>query len=263
MRIIKVITITLILLSMTAAQTEMTGEEIIKLAHDAQTMSGTEYIGTLAIYDKKGNHRTRKIAAASRDYPDVNVSKRIIRFLEPADVKGTGMLIFDHDDKDDDMWIFMPSLRKTRRIVSSDKGGSFMGSEFSNADLAAETMTDFNYKLIGEEDYSGELCWVVEVKPLDEDIAEDYGFYRKQVWIGQADHINRRVLFHDYDDELVKEQINSDIRLIDAENKKFQACEMQMVNFQNGRKSTMTMSDVVFNPNVKDEYFTIRYLEKP
>lgn len=252
----------LALLFLAQAQDNLTGRQIMEKARDAQTLSGTEYVGTLIIYDKKGNERTRKIAAASRDYPEEAVSKRIIRFLEPADVKGTAMLIFDYDDRDDDMWIYMPSLRKTRRIVSSDKGKSFMGSEFSNSDMAAENMEEFTYNLQGEESFKETDCWKIEVLPVDETVAEENGFSRKITWIGKNDFVMRHALFYDLFEELHKEQTNSDVRLLDAAGQKYQAAEMIMVNVQNGRQSIMRMDQVLFNPNVKDEYFTTRYLEK-
>ncbi len=257
-----IFTLVMILLTVVGAQ-DLTGRAIMEKTKEAQTMSGTEYVGTLEIYDNKGNQRVRKIAAASKDYPSEDVSKRIIRFLEPADVKGTGMLIFDHENKDDDMWIYMPSLRKTRRIVSSDKGKSFMGSEFSNADMAAENMSDFNYNLLGEADFKGSACWKIEVLPVDEDVAAENGFSLKIVWIAKADYVMRHAEFYDMFDDLYKKQTNSDIRLLDEKGRKYQAAEMVMENVQNGRHSIMKMEQVVFNPNVKDEYFTTRYLEKP
>ncbi len=251
----------LLLISLSAGQ-DMTGRQIMEKALDAQTLSGTEYIGTLQIFDNKGHERVRKIAAASKDYPDENVSKRIIRFLEPADVKGTALLIFDHDNKDDDMWIYMPSLRKTRRIVSSDKGKSFMGSEFSNADMAAENMDDFQYTLLNNDVFMGTECWKIEIRPVNEESADENGYSRKIVWIAKSDYVMRHAEFYDLFDELLKTQTNSDIRLLDETGKKYQAAVMLMENVQNGRKSVMKMDSISFNPEVRDEYFTIRYLER-
>ncbi len=256
-----IITTVLAFVSLASSQ-ELTGRDIMENAKEAQTMSGTEYVGTLEIYDNKGNQRIRKIAAATKDYPAENVSKRIIRFLEPADVKGTGMLIFDHDDQDDDMWIYLPSLRKTRRIVSTEKGKSFMGSEFSNADMAAENMEDFEYKLLGEVEFDGIECWQIEVLPVDDDVADENGFTRKATWIAKSDYVMRHAEFYDLFDELYKKQTNSDVRLLDEDGQKYQAAKMVMINLENGRKSVMRMDQVVFNPQVKDEYFTTRYLEK-
>lgn len=244
------------------SQPEISADEIMVRSRDSQTLSGSEYVGTLIIRDKKGRERVRKIAAASRRYEEDKVDKRVIRFLTPADVKGTAMLIFDHDDKNDDMWIYLPALRKTRRIVSSDKGKSFMGSEFSNADMAAENTEDFRYTLAGAGEIEGEPCWKIEVVPIDEDIADENGFSRKVIWISKNDYVLRHALFYDYYGDLLKEQINRNILLVDSLNMKYRPGEMTMENIRNGRKSIMRMDKVIYNPNVKDEYFTTRYLEK-
>jgi hypothetical protein len=102
-----------------------------------------EAISTLRIYDARGRERVRQTSMASRLFESGSTEKRIIRFLSPAEVKGTGMLIYDYDDRNDDMWIYMPALRKTRRIISNEKRKSFMGSEFSNADMSAPNLEDF------------------------------------------------------------------------------------------------------------------------
>jgi hypothetical protein len=212
--------------------------------------------------DAKGRERVRKTSMASKLYRNSNTEKRIIRFLSPADVKGTGMLIFDYDDKNDDMWIYLPALRKTRRIVSTEKSNSFMGSEFSNADMSAPNMEDFRYRLISTEQLGGTACWKIEVIPVSEEIMDEMGFDRKMVWIGQEDYVLRKAEFFDEDDELVKVMRASDIRLLDASEKKYMATHMEMENLQNGRKSIMVMDQVQFSPSVADHYFTVDYLEK-
>ena len=87
---------------------------------------------------------------ASKTFED-NTEKRIIKFISPAEVQGTGILIYDYENRPDDMWIYLPALRKTRRIVSREKSNSFMGSEFSNADMTAPSLEDFEYTLLGSE----------------------------------------------------------------------------------------------------------------
>ncbi|MCK4853304.1 MAG: outer membrane lipoprotein-sorting protein, partial [Bacteroidales bacterium] len=111
------------------------GREIIQKSRDASKLAGMEAITTLRIYDAKGRERVRQTSMASKLFDSGATEKRVIRFLSPAEVKGTGMLIYDYDEKNDDMWIYMPALRKTRRIISNEKNKSFMGSEFSNADM--------------------------------------------------------------------------------------------------------------------------------
>src|SRR5512136_192403 len=106
------------------------------------SMSGTI---NLSIVEKNGAARNRTIAMTTKSYQD-GLEKRFIKFIEPADVRGTAMLVIDNKDISDEMWIYLPALKKTRRIVSSEKGKSFMSSEFSNADMASPSISDFTYK---------------------------------------------------------------------------------------------------------------------
>ena len=102
-----------------------------------------------------------------------------MRFLSPEDVKGTGLLTFDYKKKDDDIWLFMPALRKTRRIISTEKAKNFMGSEFSYSDMSPPVLDDFNYKRLADEKCGEEDCWKVEMIPANEKAAEENGFSKK------------------------------------------------------------------------------------
>jgi len=238
------------------------GREIMQKSRNASKLDGMEAISTLRIYDAKGRERVRQTSMASKLFENGATEKRIIRFLSPAEVKGTGMLIFDYDKRNDDMWIYMPALRKTRRIISNEKSKSFMGSEFSNADMSAPSLEDFNYTLTGSDLVGGTDCWIVEVVPVNEDIMDEVGFDRQLAWIGKKDFVFRKAEYYDEDDELLKQMISSDVRQMDTSGKKYIATRMEMSNFKNGRKSVMTIDKIQFNPDVKEEYFTLAYLER-
>ena len=238
------------------------GREIMEKSREASRMVGMEAVSTLKIMDARGRERIRQTSMASRLFRETNTEKRIIRFLAPADVKGTGMLIFDYDDKNDDMWIYMPALRKTRRIVSSEKGKSFMGSEFSNADMTAPNLDDFEYSYLATDQMDGIPCWKIEVIPVSEDVMAEMGFDRKIVWIGQNDNVLRKAEYYDAEEELVKVMSAKNVKLLDAAGSKYMATHMEIENMQNGRKSVMTMDTIQFNPSIGDQYFTIDYLEK-
>ena len=236
-------------------------KQIMSKSQEATKISGSESIATLTIFNKKGNKRVRKFSSASKETKE-GVSKMIMRFLEPADVKGTGILTFDNKDKDDDMWLYMPALRKIRRIVSGEKTKSFMGSEFSNADITTPNIDDYTYKITGTEEINGLKCWKIETLPANEKIADDYGYSKKISWVAQKDYMARKTDFYDLDGELLKTLTIHEVKLLDPENGKYQAVDLTIVNVQNGRKSQFKIDKVVFNPDVKDEYFTTQYLEK-
>jgi len=244
------------------AQSGPTAEEIFDKSRETSKIAGMEVLSTLKIFDNRGRERTRETSMASRLFDKGATEKRIIRFRSPADVEGTGMLIFDYEEQNDDMWIYMPALRKTRRIVSTEKSKSFMGSEFSNGDMSAPSMEDFNSRLAGTETINGIPCWKLELIPLDADIEDEFGFSKKITWIGKEDYVTRKAEYYDLDGELWKVMTASGIKNIDPAAKKYLATRMEMDNIQSGRKSVFIMDKIQFNPRVSEDYFTISYLER-
>ena len=244
------------------AQETLSAKQIVDRSFKATKLAGSEAVSTLTIIDRKGRERVRKIAVVTKLYDNETTEKRLIRFLSPVDVKGTGLLSFDYEKKDDDMWLFMPALRKTRRIVSSEKAKNFMGSEFSYADMTPPVLEDFTCKKLGEKEIGGTLCWEIELIPVNDDIADENGFSRRIAYIAKKDFLIRKAIYYDLDGELQKELEVKEIKEVDTTNHKFRPVHMIMVNRQNGRKSILKVDEIQFSPNVKDEYFTTRYLER-
>lgn len=244
------------------AQEPLTARQIVDRSIKANKLSGSEATSTMKIIDNKGRERVRQIAQVSKLIDGGNTEKKLIRFLAPADVKGTGLLTFDYENRDDDMWLYMPALRKTRRIVSTEKAKAFMGSEFSYSDITPPTLNDFQFNLLGEEEINGTFCWKVEMIPHDEDIADENGFSKKVSWIGKNDFVIRKSVYYDLDQELHKVLSVLEIQELDPQNHKYRPIHLEMENKQNGRKSILKINQIVFNPNVKNEYFTTRYLER-
>ncbi|TPV96493.1 MAG: outer membrane lipoprotein-sorting protein [Myxococcales bacterium FL481] len=238
------------------------GRAIMDKVAETRKLAGSEAVVTMTIINAKGAQQVRKLAMATKLYDGGKTEKRIYSFLEPADVKGTGVLTFDYADKDDDIWVYLPALRKTRRIVSSKKSKSFMGSEFSYADLNIPKLAEFRYQVLREEKLGGVDCWVVETTPTSEKIAESEGYSKKTYWVAKADYTIRKGLYYDLDGALLKELTSKDIKCLDPANQRFRSMHMEMVNKQNGRRSVFVSDKVVLSPNVKDELFTTRYLER-
>lgn len=245
-----------------SAEEAPSAKEIVDRSFKATKLAGAESLSTMTIIDAKGRERVRKIAVVTKLYDKGETEKRLIRFLSPADVKGTGLLTYDYEKEDDDMWLFMPALRKTRRIVSSEKAKSFMGSEFSYAEMTPPTLDDFSYKMLGEQEVEGEPCWEIEMVPTDDDVADENGFSRKIVYIAKEDVVVRRSIYYDLDGELNKELTVKEVREVDTKNHRYRPMHMIMVNKQNNRRSILRVDEIQFNPDVRDEVFTTRYLER-
>ncbi len=234
--------------------------KIIDESHQRMKVKSFEATSTLTITDARGNRRIRNNTMASMTFPD-GTEKRIIKFSAPAEVKGTGILIFDHPEQSDDMWIYLPALRKTRRIVSSEKSKSFMGSEFSNADMTAPALEDFNYRILKEDLLDGEPCYQIESVPKTEELAREYGYSRSVSWIGKNNYLALRTDYYGKDGTLFKTITNVEFKELDTENHRFMVTRMKAVNFSNDRSSEMVMERVAAIPTNED-YFTVAYLEK-
>jgi hypothetical protein len=156
----------------------------------------------------------------------------------------------------------MPALRKTRRIVSTEKAKNFMGSEFTYADMTPPILDDFSYDILGEEDVAGTNCWKIEMIPVDDDVADENGFSKRISFIAKQDFVIRKAIYFDLDGELHKELAVENVKEVDTQNHKYRPTRMVMVNKQNGRKSVLNVDEIQFNPEVRDDFFTTRYLER-
>ena len=253
----------LFILAWTATYAQsLTALEIVKRAQATIKVKGVQGVSVMRILDDKGHERVRKIRQVTKLYDNGDSEKRLLRFMAPADVKGTGLLTYDYEDKDDDLWLYMPALRKSRRIVSTEKAKNFMGSEFTYSDMTPPALEDFTFKLLADEEVNGTPCYQVEWIPNDDDIAEENGYSRRITYFGKQDFVIRKAVYYDLDGELLKELTVHEIKELDPVNHKYRAMHLEMVNKQNGRRSVMVNEQLEFNPNVNDDYFTVRYLER-
>jgi hypothetical protein len=212
---------------------------------------------TLTITEKNGSARVRKISMLSKSYPD-GTEKRTIKFLEPADVRGTAMLIFDNKISADEMWIYLPALKKTRRIVSSEKGKSFMSSEFSNADMSSPAAADFTNSHL--ENSGKDNQWIIESKPVNEDKADEYGYSRKISYLSADKTEIRRMEFYNFDGKLFKV---IDIKAIQpGSNGKYIIKDMASRNLLNGRSSDIKFDNIAVDGAIDDKTFTLENLER-
>jgi hypothetical protein len=211
----------------------------------------------LSITEKNGSQRLRSISMTTKSFPDA-VEKRFIKFLEPADVRGTAMLIIDNQNTQDEMWIYLPALKKTRRIVSSEKGKSFMSSEFSNADMSSPTLSDFKNKHL--DGSSADKQWIIESIPVDEDKADEYGYSKKISIINPSNYQVLKMDFYNFDNELFKTiEIKS---VYPVAGGKFIVKDMTALNVSTGRRSEITMTNISEGAKIDDSVFSVQNLER-
>jgi hypothetical protein len=193
----------------------------------------------------------------TKDY-GAGQEKRVIKFLEPADVRGTAMLIIDNKDIVDEMWIYLPALKKTRRIVSSEKGKSFMSSEFTNADMTSPTLSDFAWKHM--ERSGNDNQWIIESIPINDDKVDEYGYSRKISYISIDRCQVLKMEFYNFDNELYKIIVIKGIYPLP--NGKFIIKSMEADNLLTSRKSAIEMTNITVGSQIDDSVFSLQNLER-
>ncbi|MBO7583971.1 MAG: outer membrane lipoprotein-sorting protein [Treponema sp.] len=253
----KSILITLVLMLANALFSQ-TGYDIMKKADEVAEPKTSSSTATLTIHSKKGSDRIREVIMKSKDYGDVK--KSVIVFTTPKDVAGTGYLMFDYDDddKDSDNWLYLPAMKKTRRIASSgsESEGSFMGTDFTYQDMGDRSLNKYDYNLLGEETVDGVACYKVECisKAGTE---KDPRFIS---YIGKTDYILRKCEFYDRQNQLHRVLTCTNFTTI----KGFTTAQvMKMENVQTGTWSLIESKNIVYDDeDLDDSLFTVAALEK-
>lgn len=238
-------------------------EVVLRRVERNLRLEGVEAVIQLTNYERDGVERVSRFSMAAKFFEEGQLEKRVYRFFEPAEIRGTGILVFDYEKRPDDLWVFLPALRKTRRIVSKERGKAFMGSEFSYADLTVPIWGEYDVVSAADAEAGGEMCSVVLLVPKLASTAALDGFARRQYWVSQTTAVVRRGLFFDARGAPRKELSTSDVTLVDKTKKRYRAMKMEMKNRETGRRSSFSIEKIAYAPQTKDEYFTTSYLERP
>lgn len=182
--------------------------------------------------------------------------KSLTVFNKPKDVKGTAFLSFSHPAGADDQWLYMPAIKRVKRISSQNKTGPFMGSEFSFEDLGSFEVEKYTYKYLGDEEANGLDSFVVEQHPVD----ENSGYTKRIVWVDKNEYRIHKTEFYDRKNTLLKTLINSDYELY--LDKYWRANSAQMVNHQTGKSTELKWNNYAFKTGLKDSDFNRNSLKR-
>ena len=244
------------LMTMTAGAQTLTGRDIMQRAKDLPDGDSRYSEMELTLIKKNGDKRERKVVSWSID--EGKDKKTLMFFTYPGDVNGTGFLTWDYDDmsKDDDKWLYLPAMKKTRRISgSSSKTDYFMGTDFTYNDMGSRNIDEDTHTLLREEDRDGFKCWVIESVPVDK--REIYS--RKVTWIRQDCCVPIYVEFYDKLDKLHRYLTISEISQVQGY---WTKQHMEMKNVQTGHSTVIVLKNPQYDLKVDKSMFTVAKLEK-
>jgi Outer membrane lipoprotein-sorting protein len=219
----------------------------------------------MILTDKHGKERVRKIATFKKDKGDDTY--RLMFFLHPADVKETAFLTYDYDDpeRDDDQWLYLPALRKTKRIATSDKSGSFMGSDLSYADMTSRDLLDYDFRFYEkgkESEVRGKKVWIIWSIPRSKDVVDETGYTKSLLFVRPDIDMVVRAISWVKDGGYLKYM---DLRKLEQIDGIWVATDTR-VNKKKGKTTVhgtvLTLEDVRFNQDLDFDMFTIRRMEK-
>lgn len=233
-----------------AGPAEDKGLEIAKEADRRDTGFGDTTADMIMILrNKRGQESRREIEIRTLEVKD-DGDKSLTVFHSPRDVRGTALLTYSHGLEPDDQWLYLPALRRVKRISSNNKSGPFMGSEFAYEDLSSQEVEKYKYKYIKDDELGGAPCFLIERYPID----KDSGYTKQQVWLDKDEYRARKIDYYDRKGQLLKTFTASEYK--QYLDKYWRAHKMMMVNHQNGKSTELTWSNFKFKTGLKDSDFT-------
>lgn len=204
---------------------------------------------TMLIRDKRGGESTRQMRFKVLEVPD-DGDKSLFIFDQPRDVRGTALLTHAHVDAPDDQWMYLPALKKVKRISASERSGSFMGSEFSYEDMRAGEVSEYTYKYLRDEPCGELTCTVIEQVP----VGEKSGYSRKILWQDTIEYRAWKVELYDRRDSHLKTLTFSQYKQF--ESKFWRAEEQTMENHLTGATTVLRWTEFKFSNDLDDSEFT-------
>lgn len=182
--------------------------------------------------------------------------KSLIIFDTPADIKGTAFLSHTHSLKADDQWLYLPSLKRIKRISSSNKSGPFLGSEFSYEDIASQEVDKYKYKYIKDEMVGSSDSFVIERYPQ----YKNSGYKRQIVWLDKETYQPLKIEFYDRKNSLLKILTYHEYK--QYLNKFWRPGRMEMKNQQTKKSTTLTWNNYDFSSELKNRDFDKNSLKR-
>ena len=231
----------------------MTGQELAQQVFDRENGDDITAEMKMILVNKRGKERIRGFTFYSKDYGDL--IKQFNRFTSPADIKGTGFLSVEKDRGETEQFLYLPSLRRTRRIVSSQKSRSYVNSDFSYEDMERRPVEDFEHIISGEETIENINFYILESKPK-KGTRSQYG--RIKTRIDPKSFIPLYIEYFDKKEKLIKKY-----RVVKLEKVQNIWTEMEVImeNMKRKHRTVLKVDKIVYNTGLDDRIFTRQHLE--
>ena len=205
--------------------------------------------------NRHGDESTRKIRVRNLEMQN-DGDKSLSVFDNPRDVKGTGFLSFTHKSGPDDQWLYLPALKRVKRISSANQSGSFMGSEFAYEDITSQEVEKYHYRWLRDEVYEGQSVFVIERDPVD----PRSGYSRQEVSFDKEEYRIQKIIFYDRKGDLLKTLTYHGYQQYISQY--WRANELLMMNHQTGKSTRLVWENYAFRTGLNDRDFNKNSLSR-
>ena len=244
-----------------AAASGQTGLEIMKEQSRRHQVKSEETRSKLSVLDPSGRAKDREMIVVARRGDD-GLSRMMLKFLSPADIRNTGLLTWEQaGDKDDDQWLYLPATRAVKRIASSSKKNAFMGTDLAFEDLRPENLDAHTYTVLREEDLDGKRCWVIEAVPSTDKEKVESGYGKRVFWVRKDLHVTVQTEFYNRSNKLIKRATFTDLKNLADDLWRAQTARVETLDSKTATVSTTVEQKV--NVEVDENLLTQQGLTRP
>lgn len=240
--------------SITRAHAADDARQIVAEAQRRSEARSQRYEGLLQVFDAKGNVSDKRWTLVRLG--SHGASKMVLRFTQPAEVKGVALLVANHPDRASDQWMWTPAIERDRRIALQDRSTRFFGTDFSFEDLEERDVAQYDYRLLGDDTLEGEICWKIESVPKRTKSSQ---YSQSVVWLRKSNYTFARI------DNFAKEQIVRRVTYSDVAEVQgiWTARRLEMADLKRGSRTRLTLDKLQYNLPMKEEDFTLQAIRRP
>jgi len=233
----------------------LTGTEIAQKAHDVEKGKTTHAAVKMDLISKDGNVDSRVIEEWSTN-DDADLTSTVMAFHSPASVANTRFLQIENNGRDDDKWIYLPALKRVRRIASSDGGKSFMGTDMTYDDMSSRDVEQDTHELMGEEKVANWNCYKVKGTAVDPSNSQ-YAY--RITWFDKETFVPVKIEMYDKKEDLLKVMKVIDLKKV---NGYWTPMDVKLSNVQTNHATEIKMIKLVYDEPINPRLFTTNFLEK-
>jgi hypothetical protein len=247
------------------AHAELTATQIMTNNEDARKVAEFEARAKITTGSTDSSTKVKDFTLWKKVQKDGVHYNTFTRFHAPAEVRNEGILIIENPAGKNDVLLYLPNFKKTRRVESQQQSGSFMGSVFSYSDIATPHVEDHRYKTLGIEKCESDpriTCYKIEGVPSNEEVKERTRYSKSIAWVRADNFMVERADYYQLDGKLWKKLKAAEIKMIDTKNKKWLAHSLSIVNQLTQEYTDLQFSKVKANSGISDAIFTQQNLQK-